>query len=58
MICLKWEILDIYCLCLQVKKVVTFDARMIATIAEDNVLRIWDKKKIPIRQDLSDFTGK
>ena len=31
---------------------------MIATIAEDNVLRIWDKKKKPIRQDLSDFTGK
>ena len=42
----------------RVLKVVGVEERIVVTIAEDGILRIWDRKKPPFHQDLSLFTGK
>ncbi len=41
----------------RVCKVVGVDEKIVVTIAEDGVLRIWDRKRPPYHHDLSLFTG-
>ena len=41
----------------RVLKVVGVEERVVVTIAEDGILRIWDRKKPPFHQDMSLFTG-
>ena len=42
----------------KVTKVLNNDGRMVVTIGEDNILRIWDQIMEPFSPDLSIFTGK
>ena len=41
-----------------IRKVVGVEAKTVVTIAEDNIMRIWDRSKVPFEQDMSRFTGK
>ena len=42
----------------KVQKLISQDARVVVTVAEDNILRVWDKLMEPFTLDLSAFTGK
>ena len=41
----------------KVTRVVSQDGRLVATIAEDNILRVWDNMMEPFQPDLSAITG-
>ena len=41
----------------KVVRVVAVDGRLVATIAEDNILRVWDLNMKPFQQDLAAITG-
>ena len=42
----------------KISKVLSNDGRMVVTVGEDNILRIWDLFMEPFSPDLSAFTGK